>query len=153
MERLYSSHSNMWGEKYGKFYFAGNLGISLQKLYMKFVFEPNFDNFEYWKSELGWDWLLQYFHHCNWHNSLLYHICYQFSFFHHIPHSSLFIFWKCYTCTMDMKICKHVIDLLRYHKINSDRYSYMRTNRDISPQTTIFLVFGGPKYKFSKLWT
>jgi hypothetical protein len=43
----------MWGDKYGKFHFVGNSGISLQKLHMKFVFEPNFYNFEYWKSELG----------------------------------------------------------------------------------------------------
>jgi hypothetical protein len=28
---------------------------------MKFVFEPNFYNFEYQKSELGLDWLLQHF--------------------------------------------------------------------------------------------
>jgi hypothetical protein len=46
---------------------------------------------------------------------------------------------------MDMKFCKHVVNLLRYYKINSDLYTYMRKNRDISPQTTISLVFGGPK--------
>jgi hypothetical protein len=28
---------------------------------MKFVFEPNFYNFVYWKSELGLNWLLQHF--------------------------------------------------------------------------------------------
>jgi hypothetical protein len=32
----------MWGDKYGEFHFVGSLGISLQKLHMKFVFEPNF---------------------------------------------------------------------------------------------------------------
>jgi hypothetical protein len=46
---------------------------------------------------------------------------------------------------MDMKFCKHALNLLRYYKINSDRYTYMRKNRDISPQTKISLVFGGPK--------
>jgi hypothetical protein len=56
----------MWGDKYGEFHFAGSLGIALQKLNMKFVFEPNFYNFEYWKSELGLEWLLQHFHHCDW---------------------------------------------------------------------------------------
>jgi hypothetical protein len=66
----------MWGDKYGEFYFAGSLGISLQKLHMKFAFEPNFYNFEYWKSELGLDWLLQHFHCCDWYNSLLYQIYY-----------------------------------------------------------------------------
>jgi hypothetical protein len=48
----------MWGDKYGEFHFAGSLDISSQKLQMKFIFEPNFYNFEYWKSELGLDWLL-----------------------------------------------------------------------------------------------
>jgi hypothetical protein len=47
----------MWGNNYGEFHFANNSGISLQKLHMKFVFESNFYNFEYWKSELGLDWL------------------------------------------------------------------------------------------------
>jgi hypothetical protein len=112
---------------------------------VKFVFESNFYNFEYWKSELGLYWLLQYFHLCNWYNSLLCHIHYQFSFFfHHIPHSSFF-FWKHYTCPVDMKVCKHVLKLLRYYKINFYHYTYMRKNRDISPQITISLVFGGPK--------
>jgi hypothetical protein len=74
IRRLNSSHSDMWGDKYGEFHFAGNSGICLQKLYMKFVFEPNFYNFECWKSELGLDWLLQHFHHCDWHKSLLCHI-------------------------------------------------------------------------------
>jgi hypothetical protein len=46
---------------------------------------------------------------------------------------------------MDMKFCKHLLNLLRYYKINLDRYTYMRKNRDISPQTTIYLVFGGPE--------
>jgi hypothetical protein len=32
---------------------------------MKFVFEPYFYNFEYWKRELGLDWLLQHFHYCD----------------------------------------------------------------------------------------
>jgi hypothetical protein len=45
--RLDSSHSNMGGDKYGEFHFAGSSGISLQILHMKFVFEPNFYNFEY----------------------------------------------------------------------------------------------------------
>jgi hypothetical protein len=45
---------------------------------------------------------------------------------------------------MDMKYCKHVPNPLRYYKINFDHYIYMRKNRDISPQTTISLVFGGP---------
>jgi hypothetical protein len=44
-----------------------------------------------------------------------------------------------------MKFCKHVLNLLRYYKINFDRYTYMRKNRDISPQTTISLVLGGPE--------
>jgi hypothetical protein len=61
----------MWGDKHGEFHFAGSSGISLQKLYMQFVFEPNFYDFEYWKSELGLEWLLQHFHHCDWYNSLL----------------------------------------------------------------------------------
>jgi hypothetical protein len=39
----------------------------------------------------------------------------------------------------------HELNLLRYYKINSDRYTYMRKNRDISSQTTISLAFGGPK--------
>ena len=51
----------MWSVKYGEFYFVGNLGISLQKLHMKFIFESNFYNFEHWKIELGIDWLLQHF--------------------------------------------------------------------------------------------
>jgi hypothetical protein len=72
--RLDSSHSDVWGDKYGEFHFAGSSGIFLQKLHMKFVFEPNFYNFEYWKGELGLDWLLQHFHRCDWHNSLLCHI-------------------------------------------------------------------------------
>jgi hypothetical protein len=38
----------MWGDKYGEFHFAGSSSISLLKLHMKFVFEPNFYNFEYW---------------------------------------------------------------------------------------------------------
>jgi hypothetical protein len=46
---------------------------------------------------------------------------------------------------MDLKFCKHVLDLLRYYKISYDRYTYMRKNRDISPQTTICIVFGGTK--------
>jgi hypothetical protein len=46
---------------------------------------------------------------------------------------------------MDMKFCKHVLNLLRYYKIIFDRYTYMRKNRDISPQTTTSLVLGGPK--------
>jgi hypothetical protein len=44
---------------------------------------------------------------------------------------------------MDIKFCKHVLNLLIYYKINSNRYTYMRKDRDISPQTTISLVFGG----------
>jgi hypothetical protein len=72
--RLDSFHSDMWGDKYREFYFASSSAISVQKLHMKFVFEPNFYNFKYWKSELGLDWLLQHFHYCDWHNSLLYHI-------------------------------------------------------------------------------
>jgi hypothetical protein len=47
MGRLNSSHFDMSSDKYGEVHFAGNLGISLQKLYMKFIFEPNFNNFEY----------------------------------------------------------------------------------------------------------
>jgi hypothetical protein len=46
MEILDSSHSDVLHDKYGEFHFAGSLGISLQKLHMKFVFEPNFHNFE-----------------------------------------------------------------------------------------------------------
>jgi hypothetical protein len=46
---------------------------------------------------------------------------------------------------MDIKFCKHVLNLLRYYNINFDCYTYMRKNRDISPQTTIFQVFEGPK--------
>jgi hypothetical protein len=46
---------------------------------------------------------------------------------------------------MDMKFCKHVLNKIRYNKINSYRYPYLRKNRDISPQTTISLVLGGPK--------
>jgi hypothetical protein len=46
---------------------------------------------------------------------------------------------------MDMKFYKHVLNLLRYYKINYDCYTYMRENRNFSPQTTICLVFGGPK--------
>ena len=46
---------------------------------------------------------------------------------------------------MDMKFCKNVFNQLRYYKINFDHYTYMRKNRGISPQTTISLVFGGPK--------
>jgi hypothetical protein len=51
--RLDSSHFDKWGDKYGEFHFAVSLGISFQKLHMKFIFESNFYNFEYWKSELG----------------------------------------------------------------------------------------------------
>jgi hypothetical protein len=32
----------MWGDKYGEFHFVGNLGISSQKLHMKFIFESIF---------------------------------------------------------------------------------------------------------------
>ena len=46
---------------------------------------------------------------------------------------------------MDMKFCKHVFNLLRYYKINSYLYTYMKKIRDIFSQTTIFLVFGGSK--------
>jgi hypothetical protein len=46
---------------------------------------------------------------------------------------------------MDMKFCKHVLNLIRYYRINSDHYTYMRKNRDISPQTTISPIFGGLK--------
>jgi hypothetical protein len=43
------------------------------------------------------------------------------------------------------EILQALFNLLRYYKINLDYYTYMRKNRDISPQTTIYLVFGGPK--------
>jgi hypothetical protein len=42
----------MWSDKYGEFHFSGNLGISLQNLYMKYVFKSNFYNFEYLKNIL-----------------------------------------------------------------------------------------------------
>jgi hypothetical protein len=140
----------MWGDKYGEFHFVGSLGICLQKLHMKFVFEPNFYNFEYWKSELGLDWLLQHFHHCNWLNSLLCHIYQQFSFFfHHILHSSYYFFGKCYTYPMGMTFFKYKPNSLRSWKINLDHYTYMRKNGDIPPWITISLVFEVQKSKFS----
>jgi hypothetical protein len=35
------------------------------KIHMKFVFELDFYNCEYKKSELGLDWLLEHFDRCN----------------------------------------------------------------------------------------
>jgi hypothetical protein len=69
------------------------LRIVWASLYENYIWSsflnPIFTILNYWKSELGLDWLLQHFHHCDWHNSLLCHICYQFNFFfHHITHSS-----------------------------------------------------------------
>jgi hypothetical protein len=46
---------------------------------------------------------------------------------------------------MDTKFCKHVLNLLRYYKINSNRYTNKWRSRDISPQSKVFLVFGGPE--------
>jgi hypothetical protein len=120
---------------------------SLYENYIWSLFlNPNYYNFEYWRSELGLDWLLQHFHRCDWHNSLLCHIYYQFSyFFHHISHSRFILILKCYTYAMDMKFASMSLTYLRYYKINSNRYTYMRKNSDIYLQTTISLVFGGLK--------
>jgi hypothetical protein len=54
---------------------------------------------------------------------------------------------------MDMKFSKHVLNLLRYYKISSNHYTYyMRKNRDISPQTTISLVFAANfEHKFFRV--
>jgi hypothetical protein len=46
---------------------------------------------------------------------------------------------------MDMKFASMSLTYLRYYKINSNRYTYMRKNSDIYLQTTISLVFGGLK--------
>jgi hypothetical protein len=142
----------MWGDKYGEFHFADSSGISLQKTHVKFVYEPIFHNFESWRSEL--DWLLQNFHRCDWYNSLLCHTYYQFSFFfHHIPHSSWYLFWKCYTCPVDMKFCKHVLYLQRYFL---NHFQCHRCLEKIGVRTismNYVLVFEVRGKKFSQLWT
>jgi hypothetical protein len=70
-------------------------GHLFTKITYEVRFKSNFYSFEYWKSELDLDWLLQHFRCCGWHNSLLCHIYYQFSiFFHHIPHSKFLFFLK-----------------------------------------------------------
>jgi hypothetical protein len=51
------------GDKYGELDFASSSNIPLQKLHMKFIFELNFYNFVYKKSELGLHWLLEHFDH------------------------------------------------------------------------------------------
>jgi hypothetical protein len=51
------------GDIYGKLDFASSSGIYLQKLHMKFAFEPNVYNFMYRNNKLDLHWSIQHFDH------------------------------------------------------------------------------------------
>jgi hypothetical protein len=62
-----------------------------------------------------------------------------------MPHCSLKCFWECYTSPMDTNFCEHVLNLLRYYRINSKRYTNMKRYRDISPQSKVSPSLEGPE--------
>ena len=124
--RFDSSHFDMWGDKYGALYFVDNSSIFLQKLFMKFVFEPNFYYFEYWKIELGLDWLLQHFHVV----------------------IDTFHFYVTFIINLVFSFIIYLVLVIIFLKMLHLPIGYGKMEIPLS-QVTILLVFWGPKNKFS----